>query len=313
MKKFLKNCTKVFLMLVITCVILSKPSQADVGYFSSYDSGGSSSSWDSSDWSSSSWDSGGASSSSSSGGTSTSILSNLSSEQARTIGLIGILITMAIILYIVHKTECVSDNYDSISVNKTLTDNTDIVESQIREIDQMFSAEKFMQWSKDVFIKLQTAWMERKWENIRLLESNELFQQHSMQLQQLIDTNRINIVDKISVTHTHLNSFRQDGDKEILEMTLKAVMRDYIIDADTKKVLVGNVNQDVYMIYTLTFMRKAGMKTKEFIDEKSITNCPNCGAVTKITSSGKCEYCRSIITTGEHDWVLSNLEGKRGR
>ena len=39
-----------------------------------------------------------------------------------------------------------------------------------------------------------------------------------------------------------------------------------------------------------------------------IMNCPNCGAPTQITSSGKCEYCGSIITTGEHSWALSNLE-----
>ena len=37
-------------------------------------------------------------------------------------------------------------------------------------------------------------------------------------------------------------------------------------------------------------------------------NCPNCGAPTQITSAGKCEYCGSVITTGEYSWVLSNLE-----
>ena len=54
------------------------------------------------------------------------------------------------------------------------------------------------------------------------------------------------------------------------------------------------------------------MKTKEGTADTNTTNCPNCGAPTKITSSGKCEYCGSIITTGEHDWVLSGLEGTRG-
>lgn len=300
MKKFLKNCTKVFLMLVITCVILSKPSQADVGYFSSYDSGGSSS-----------YDSGGSSSSWDSDWSSSSSSSSSNSEIDRTVTMI--IIIVVIVGAVIGSKSDIAMMQVGIKIAPKTINNTRQVESQIREIDPMFSAEEFMQWSKEVFIKLQTAWMDRKWEDIRSLESNELFQQHSMQLQQLIDTNRINIVDKISVTHTHLNNFRQDGDKEILEMTLKAVMRDYIIDADTKKVLVGNVNQDIYMIYTLTFMRKAGMKTKEGTDKNSITNCPNCGAVTKITSSGKCEYCESIITTGEHDWVLSNLEGKRGR
>ena len=37
-------------------------------------------------------------------------------------------------------------------------------------------------------------------------------------------------------------------------------------------------------------------------------NCPNCGAPLNMTSAGKCEYCGSIVSTGVHDWVLSDLE-----
>lgn len=198
------------------------------------------------------------------------------------------------------------DNYGN-SVN-----NTTAVENQIRNIDPNFSAENFMSFSKEVFIKIQSAWTDRNWEEIRPFESNELFEQHSKQLQQYIDTKRINIVDRVSVRSTYLNSFTQDGDKETLKMTLKAVMKDYIINEETKKVLEGNPNKDMYMTYTLTFIRKAGVKTVEGTNNTSTTNCPNCGAPTKITSAGKCEYCGSIITTGEHGWVLSNLEGHPG-
>ena len=86
-------------------------------------------------------------------------------------------------------------------------------------------------------------------------------------------------------------------------------MRDYVIEDSSKKVIQGNPDVDMHMTYRLTFIRKAGVKTKEGTNSKSTTNCPNCGAPTKVTSSGQCEYCGSVITTGEHDWVLSNLEG----
>ena len=36
-----------------------------------------------------------------------------------------------------------------------------------------------------------------------------------------------------------------------------------------------------------------------------ITNCPNCGAPTQVTSSGECEYCHSVITNGDFGWVLN--------
>ena len=190
-----------------------------------------------------------------------------------------------------------------------LDDNTKTVAEQIRQIDPMFSEDNFLSWTKEVFIKLQNAWTKKDWKIIRPFESNELFEQHNSQLQEFIDKGRTNIVERINVTNATLYSFKQDGDKEILKVTLKAVMRDYIIDDTTKKVLEGNPNIDQYMTYRLTFIRKAGVKTKQGTGNKSTTNCPNCGAPTQITSSGQCEYCGSVITIGEHDWVLSNLEG----
>lgn len=205
--------------------------------------------------------------------------------------------------------EVVNQFKNEMNFDQILGNNTASVAEQVRQIDPLFSEEKFLTWSKEVFIKLQNAWTKREWSIIRPFESNELFEQHASQLKEFIDTNRINVVEKINVQHASLLSFSQDGDKEYLSIKLKAVMRDYVIDASTKKVLQGKPEQDQYMSYKLTFMRKAGVKTQEGKSNHSTTNCPNCGAPTQITSAGQCEYCGSVITTGEHDWVLSTLEG----
>lgn len=200
-------------------------------------------------------------------------------------------------------------NLDAI-LNPQATQQINIGE-KVRQIDPMFSEEKFLNWTKDVFVKLQTAWTKREWSIIRPFESNELFETHSAQLQEFIKAGRINIVERINVQRASLRSFTQDGDKETIKVDLDTIMRDYIIEEKTKKVIEGNTREDQYMKYTLTFMRKAGVKTQEGKSNMSTTNCPNCGAPTQITSAGQCEYCGSVITTGEHDWVLSGLEGRR--
>lgn len=184
------------------------------------------------------------------------------------------------------------------------------VGEKIRQTDPMFSEEKFLNWTKDVFIKLQTAWTKREWTIIRPFESNELFETHATQLQEYIREGKINVIERVAVQQANLSSFLQDGDKEVIKVNLDAVMRDYIIDEKTNKVLEGKPKEDQYMRYTLTFMRKTGVKTQEGKSNMSTTNCPNCGAPTQITSAGQCEYCGSVITTGEHDWVLSNLQGR---
>ena len=199
----------------------------------------------------------------------------------------------------------ITSNYSE-SFNQ-IVDNTISVSEQIRQIDPEFSSDNFLAWTREVFLKIQQAWTDRNWKVIRPFESNELFNIHNSQLNEYIKNHKINVVEKINISNATLREFRQDGDKEVLVVELHAVMRDYVIDEKTKKVLESNPNKDWYMKYQMTFNRKKGVLTKAGTSNKSTTNCPNCGAPTEITSSGQCEYCDSVITTGEHDWVLSDI------
>lgn len=199
----------------------------------------------------------------------------------------------------------ITSNYSE-SFNQ-IVDNTISVSEQIRQIDPEFSSDNFLAWTREVFLKIQQAWTDRNWKVIRPFESNELFNIHNSQLNEYIKNHKINVVEKINILNATLREFRQDGDKEVLVVELHAVMRDYVIDEKTKKVLESNPNKDWYMKYLMTFNRKKGVLTKAGTSNKSTTNCPNCGAPTEITSSGQCEYCDSVITTGEHDWVLSDI------
>ena len=112
-------------------------------------------------------------------------------------------------------------------------------------------------------------------------------------------------MEDIKVNYAKIIGFKMDNEKESIVVLLNSSMIDYIIDEDTKKVLKGSKTKVLTNTYKLTFIRKKGYKTTS--NERKI-NCPNCGAFTKITSSGRCEYCNSVITTGEHDWVLNDIE-----
>lgn len=181
------------------------------------------------------------------------------------------------------------------------------VEAKLKAIDPMFNKEEFLSFARSTFVKLQEAWSARDWSVIRTFESNELFEQHQKQLQRFIDNNQINKMEQICVKSVSLYSFEQTGDKEVLKVTLSSKMIDYIVDATTDKILKGDRTTVRHSTYRLIFIRKAGVKTKAGTSDVNTTNCPNCGAPTQITSSGKCEYCGSVITTGEYNWVLSDL------
>lgn len=301
-----------FFTLIFCINLYTTKVEADVGSFESYDSGGSS--WSSSDsWSSSSsswgdsWDSSSShrSYSSNSSGTPIFIFSRIGPA------IVMIFIICAIII--------VANNRNKKGFEQNLNTrpiiNYEQKEQQtlekIKQIDPLFNREEFIASAKTLFVKLQQAWTDRDWSVIRVFETNELYEQHKSQLQGYIDNNQINVMDRICVNYAQLFDFKQEGDKDILIIRLNSRMADYIIDATTQKVLKGDKNTEYVNTYLLTFIRKKGIQTKEGSSKINTTNCPNCGAPTQITSAGECEYCGSVITTGEYNWVLSNLERER--
>ena len=278
-----------FLIIFLCFTIFANKTHADVGSFESYDSGssswGSSSSWDSS------WDS-----SDYSGGGFLFFGNNIW----------GLIIAIVIVAIIFASNKGGPQNISNIPNLNRKTEN-EIIE-EIKAHDELFNKDEIISWSKNLFVKLQQAWSKRDWSEIRVFETNSLFEQHKNQLQGYIDNGTINIMDRICVNYANLYDYRISGDKEILIIKLNSRMKDYIIDAETKKVIKGDPNIERTNNYLLTFERKMGVKTKPGTIEVNTTNCPNCGAPTQITSSGKCGYCGSVITTGQYNWCLSNLE-----
>lgn len=177
----------------------------------------------------------------------------------------------------------------------------------IHQIDPNFSEEKFIGWTKEVFITLQNAWTERDWSKIRPFEKEELYRQHEQQLKEYINNGTINIIERINIKQAYMHLYERDAQYEYLVVYMETRMNDYVIDEKTRAVVKGDKNIEHHLNYQLTFMRKTGVKTNPARSNKSTVSCPHCGAPVTITSAGKCEYCDFIITTGEHDWVLSDL------
>lgn len=289
--KKLKKIVFIAIIILACIILLTSISFADVGSFESYSSGRSSSSRSS------------GSSYSSSGGSGFFFVT--------TPGGLIVVVIIIIIVSILKKKGILPDQqplHQNVNTNATSHKTEAQIVSEIQAHDELFNKDEIIAWSKDLFVRLQQSWSKRDWSEIRVFETNALFEQHKNQLQGYIDNNTINVMDRICVNYANLYDYRVSGDKELLVIKLNSRMQDYIIDATTKKVIKGDPKIERTNSYLLTFERKMGVKTKPGTTVVNTTNCPNCGAPTQITSAGKCEYCGSIITTGEYNWCLSNLE-----
>ena len=296
-----KKLTRILLLslfiILVVVVVTNRTAFADVGNNNSYDSGSSSDSGDSGD---------------------AFFLFYILFDMFGPFGALIIIAIIGAVFWYLKKTgklqkmqveqeNMVAEQQAQLSESTNNSALSNAVAKNIQVNDPNFSEDAFIGWAREVFMKIQQAWNDRDWKVIRPFETQELFNQHNQQLEEYIKNNKINKIEKISIRYCGLKSYRVDGDKEVLVVELHATMRDYVVDAKTNEVLESDPNRNWFMKYDMTFNRKKGVLTEAGRSNKSTTNCPNCGAPTEITSSGQCEYCKSIITTGEHDWVLSNI------
>lgn len=287
MRRFFIIFTALLLGLSLFAAIPQLQVMADVGNNNSYSNSGGSS--------------GGYSS-----GNNFSSSSNGSSNSGG--GVMSIPLVIIIVLYYLWRSR---NNQKGNSTNAPIVDTSpeisQSIEAQIRQSDPDFSSGKFLSWSEEVFMTLQDAWTKRDWKIIRPFENETLFNKHSRQLEEYIRNNTINVIERICINKSMLSAYNTDSQYEYLTVYLETRMNDYIIDANTNQVVKGDKDREFFTNYNLKFMRSLGVKTT-VNSGKSTTNCPNCGAPTQITSAGECEYCNSVITTGQHDWVLFDLD-----
>lgn len=308
----------VICIIFIFCMIIDVyryKCYADYGDFESYDSG-SSSGWSSYDSGSSSSDGWSSYDSSDDGGSHSRRYKTDSGNivYVKNGFIEGIIIFITCVAVAIALAKKFSDrgnkNLDfDIPYKNDNVSESDVIED-IKKQDPNFSAEDFKSWTSDLFIKMQYGWSNRNIENLRAYESPELFEQTLQQINQYISGGRINVIERVAVLQSKLIGHNLTENEEHVIIQISSRMNDYIIDEKTRNIIKGNPNEDHFNMYNLIFERARNSITNIDSGNKhtSTMNCPNCGAPTEVTSSGKCEYCGSVIVTRSSEWTLISIK-----
>ncbi|MBQ7834792.1 MAG: ribosomal protein L7/L12, partial [Ruminiclostridium sp.] len=173
-----------------------------------------------------------------------------------------------------------------------------------------FTADDFTAFAKNVYIDIQNAWCKRDLSEVRPVLHTNLYNTTQKQVQSKIDQKVIYHYESIAINTAYLTSFVRDEQYEYLTVYLNARFIDYQTSEETGAIIRGDKNTRWDFRYKMKFMRSVGMLTKDANADNgygSGHNCPNCGAPLEISSSGKCAYCDSVVTTGMYSWVLSDF------
>lgn len=225
---------------------------------------------------------------------------------------IFILVFLRILLKKSKKSRAQNRSYNvsqSAGRNITLPDRTGEIINFIRQKDPNFSADEFLSYARNVYVNIQYAWSNRNLEPVRIYLHDNLYNQTQKQIDKKIANGVVNIINSINVDTAYLTAYRRDRELEYVTVYLKATLTDYEINEKTGQLLRGDPNARYQLRYTLKFTRNLNVKT--FDNNHTVHYCPNCGAEIEMSSSGKCRYCGSTITTGRYSWVLSEYSSIR--
>jgi len=299
-----KRFLRLFGMALALLVLFTLPalSRADVGNFSGGSDYGGSSDWGGSDWGSSS--SGWGSSGWSSDGYSTS------GSGGSNIGILPVIIIVVLVIIFLGKyKKNMNEAAKGAGAARKMTPRASLLPiSKLSETDPEFSENEIKEKIGNLYIKLQNAWQDKKWDPMRAHLTDQLYNQFARQLDELIRNNRTNYVERIAVLGVDLLGISQDEVNDTLVARVKTRIVDYTVDDATGNVVSGSKTIERFMEYEWTLIRSRGAKT-EHSENAETVHCANCGAPLDVSYSSKCEYCGAVTVNSQYDWVISSIKG----
>ena len=314
MKKLLQKSVLFALALMLfACAVLlvPRPADADFGDYSGDSDYGSS--WDNDDWDSgSSWDDddygwsfGDSVFGSSSSGSSSDAVDDASWLQI----LLGLALMVGVPFFWIRGMlkDIKAGKKARAAAGASPTLDIEPLEG-IYQTDPGFSAEDMQQRLSNLYVRMQAGWQAKDLTPLRPDFTDAQFAQFDRQLQRYRDTRQTNVIERIAVLDVVLRGIKRTEAHDVLIANMRTRIVDYVVDDATGNVIRGSNSTEKFMEYEWTLIRPKGAKTQKQADDGAF-NCPNCGAPMDINRSAQCEYCHSIVTKADYDWVISQIKG----
>lgn len=197
------------------------------------------------------------------------------------------------------------------------TDYPTIVQPAINNYINKFTANhKLANWSEywnsftdniaaAYFKEIYHAWSDLKWEKVRHLITDRLYDSYNFWIVAYKMENLRNRLDNIQIKRIDMASVDVDKYYESFTVRIFASCFDYVEDSNGKLIGGSKKHARLFSEYW-TFIRRTGVENKE--EEFSMNNCPNCGApADKMGQAAVCEYCSTKISNGDFSWVLARI------
>jgi ribosomal protein L37AE/L43A len=157
-----------------------------------------------------------------------------------------------------------------------------------------------------IFLELQAAWSERRWEGARPYVSDNLFQSQLYWMKAYREAGLRNVSEAARTTKLELVRVTSDRYFQAVTVRVFATGLDYTVRDSDGEVVGGSRKRPRAYSESWTLIRGTGVKSRV----RQERNCPSCGAPLEghVNMAGHCTHCQARVASGEFDWVLSRIE-----
>lgn len=178
-----------------------------------------------------------------------------------------------------------------------------------------FKEAEFKKKVRTAFLQIQQAWEAQDISKVRKFLSDGVYQRFNTQFRMMQLLKQKNTLDKVEIKNIYIDAIESDGLYDIVHVAIQASIVDKFISELDSSLNSGGAEE---FVEYWSFLRKRGVPAKDMYNSPG---CPNCGAELPegMGELSKCEYCGTLLNSGEFDWVLSEITqaddyvGKHGK
>jgi hypothetical protein len=170
--------------------------------------------------------------------------------------------------------------------------------------DPQFNEEDFYRRIKTAFMKLQAAWCLKDLSSVRAFISDGIHERLDIQFQEMKALDVTDVMNDIQVRSIQLAEVTSDDVFDVATVRVAASAVDYRITTSTGQRHDGPTTAEPFVEFW-SFMRRHGVKTDSTKPGLMEGHCPNCGAAIEMNQLAQCAQCKSLLRSGQFDWVLA--------
>ena len=152
----------------------------------------------------------------------------------------------------------------------------------------------------NIFIKLLLGIQLCDLEDVKHFLSDELYDKYSKICEEHKQKNEAQMYDEMNVKSIDY-SLSEDEEYDIANVHIISRYMDYILDLNSGKKKKGIDDHRVEIEHDLVFKKKKGK------ERASVVKCEGCGANLDANNTGKCEYCGTIHSAINYEYVLFSI------